>query len=424
MLTYHINKRGLTVAKRIMAVTAITGLAQGFTLTAASEGAFEFETGYTNEVWSVVSGADDNQAKYLDHLTAGVGIDTEKLFGLEGSSVFVSAIYNNGESISDIAGDAQIISNIEAGVSAVRLYEAWFEQQIGANTSLKAGLYDLNSEFDVLESANLFINSGHGIGSDIGLTGQSGPSIFPITGLGIRLQSEFSPGLTGRIVVLDGVPGDPNDPSRTEISFDDGDGALAVAEIEAAITDGKFLVGYWTYTEDFEALDGTQKDGNQGLYLRAERKLTSVGDDPNKGLSGFGRLGVAEGDINPFSVFAGAGLNYSGPFERRPDDQVGIAIAAAFTSDAARDIAPSEDAEINVELTYRFQVNENIAVQPNIQYVANPSASSLADDVLAVGIRAEFGISFQWSHAEWVSKIKPPTTPSFCPKWQMAEKSS
>lgn len=74
-----------------------------------------------------------------------------------------------------------MISNIETGVRATRLYEAWLETGLGERGSLRAGLYDLTSEFDVLETANLFIHSAHGIGSDIGLSGLNGPSIFPVT---------------------------------------------------------------------------------------------------------------------------------------------------------------------------------------------------------------------------------------------------
>src|SRR3546814_3118125 len=55
--------------------------------------------------------------------------------------------YNNGRSISDLAGDVQAVSNIETGVRALRLYEAWIDQKIGDAASIKLGLYDLNSEF-------------------------------------------------------------------------------------------------------------------------------------------------------------------------------------------------------------------------------------------------------------------------------------
>jgi porin len=51
---------------------------------------------------------------------------------------------------------------------------------------VKIGLYDLNSEFDVIEAAALFLNPSHGIGPDFAQSGRNGPSIFPVTSLAIR----------------------------------------------------------------------------------------------------------------------------------------------------------------------------------------------------------------------------------------------
>lgn len=53
---------------------------------------------------------------------------------------------------------------------------------------MRIGLYDLNSEFDALDDAGLFINSAFGVGTDIGLTGVNGPSIFPVTSLAVRAR--------------------------------------------------------------------------------------------------------------------------------------------------------------------------------------------------------------------------------------------
>src|SRR3546814_14116465 len=91
--------------------------------------------------------------------------------------------YNNGRSISDLAGDVQAVSNIETGVRALRLYEAWIDQKIGDAASVRIGLYDLNSEFDALDTAGFFVSSTHGIGTDFAQSGRNGPPLFPATSL-------------------------------------------------------------------------------------------------------------------------------------------------------------------------------------------------------------------------------------------------
>src|SRR3546814_5675296 len=179
--------------------------------------------------------------------------------------------YNNGRSISDLAGDVQAVSNIETGVRALRLYEAWIDQKIGDAASIKLGLYDLNSEFDALDTAGFFVSSPNGIGTDIAQSGRNGPSIFPSTSLAVRVAIAPAEGWTLRAALLAGVPGDPDHHARTPIRLGHGDGALAVGEVEAPLGTGKLLLGHWRYTARFDRNDGSgAARGNAGTYVRAE----------------------------------------------------------------------------------------------------------------------------------------------------------
>lgn len=369
-----------------------------------AKGSWTAGVAYTGEVWSVVSGGLGDDMRSLANLDLTFEADLEDAIGWTGATVFAYGLYNNDSSISELAGDVQTVSNIETGVETFRLYEAWLEQRVGEKASIKIGLYDLNSEFDALETAGLFINSAHGIGSDIGLTGENGPSIFPVTSLGARLEYGFASDWAVRLAVLDGVPGDPDRPKRTAVRFGDGDGALIAAEVEAPMPHGRVLLGHWRYTSEFEQLDGEMDDGNLGVYLRAERRLWSepgTGElnagEPNagkQGLAGFARAGWSKGDINPYNVFLGGGLVYTGVFDRRPDDRLGLAVAAAFSSRRFRSLAEVERAEVNVEVTYHLPLTDFFALQPNVQYIVNPSADPALKNALAVGLRAEIGLEF------------------------------
>ena len=117
-----------------------------------------------------------------------IALDAEALWGLHGVEIFFYGLYNNGAPFSEtILGDVQVVSNIETGVQALRLYEAWANVGISRRSELLFGLFDLNSEFDALESSALFLGSAHGIGTDISQAGLNGPSIFPVTALTLRL---------------------------------------------------------------------------------------------------------------------------------------------------------------------------------------------------------------------------------------------
>jgi len=184
-----------------------------------TDGAILLQLTYTGEVMGNVSGGVRRGTRYLDNLDFVFETDMEKLVGWTGAQVHVYGLYNNGKSISDLAGDTQAVSNIEAGTQAFRLYEAWIDQKIGDRLSVKAGLYDLNSEFDALDAAGLFVSSPHGIGTDFAQSGQNGPSIFPSTSLAARVQWAPAEGWVVRAAVLDGVPGDPDHPGRTAVKL-------------------------------------------------------------------------------------------------------------------------------------------------------------------------------------------------------------
>ncbi len=368
-------------------------------LVSASDDAITAEIVYTADYWSNVSGGLRRDSAYLDNLDITVAIDAEATWGIDGVEVFFYGLYNNGTPFSEtILGDIHVVSNIETGVQALRLYEAWANVEVGQRNELLFGLYDLNSEFDALESSALFMGSAHGIGTDISQAGLNGPSIFPATALTLRLATRWNERWATRFAVLDGVPGDPEDPNATAIRLSNDDGALLIGELEYTREQSRLLLGAWGYTAKFstDPLDTGQSSDfsydNAGAYVRGEAMLRAA--DP--AIAVFARYGYIPGDVNLFSQFISSGVTWRG-LGSRPDDEVGVAFAWAETSEHVRDLADLaglaiEDREIAVELTYRFPVAEWLTLQPNVQYVVNPGLDSALDDALAVGVRFELEI--------------------------------
>jgi porin len=344
---------------------------------------------YTSELIGNVAGGVERGARYLDNLDMVFEADLDALAGWKGARLHVYGLYNNGASISELVGDAQAVSNLETGVQAIRLYEAWIDQKFGDNVSLRAGLYDLNSEFDALDASGLFVGSAHGIGTDFSQSGRNGPSIFPSTSLAARLEVKPAEGWVIRTAILDGVPGDPDRPARTVVRLGNGDGALLVGEVEAPVVGGRLLLGHWRYTAHFDAIAGGRGAGNSGSYVRAELPLS---DQPDGKIDGFARLGVASGRFNMFDSFASTGLKFTGWVPGRGEDEFGIAVAAAFTSEPWRTLTGAAPAEVAFEATYRTQLTPWLAVQPNAHYIRRPAADPTIDDAVVLGIRTE--ISF------------------------------
>ena len=360
---------------------------------------------YTADVRSNVRGGTRRGSRYLDNLDLTLTVDAERAFGWRGATLFAYGLYNNGTRFSeDLVGDAQGISNIETGVRAARLYEAWVEQRFASDhASLKFGLYDLNSEFDAIESAALFLNPSHGIGPDFSQSGLNGPSIFPTTSLALRGDLKVAENWLVRAAILDGVPGDPDRPKRTAIKFGKGDGALAVAELNYLDDSTKAAVGYWRYTGRFGDLraplhadEPVERDGNEGLYMLVERRLTREATDDPQGLAGWVRLGFANETLNAVERYFGGGLTYTGPFAGRDEDQVGIAVGTVeFGDPFRRGLLLEGDQvgarEVIVEATYHAPVTRWLTLQPDLQYVINPGGRPALGNALILGLRVEFG---------------------------------
>lgn len=320
-----------------------------------------------------------------------------RVLGANGLRGHLTALVTGGTPPGDFVGDAQGTSNI-AAADAVWPYEAWLQQNVGRWFSVLGGIYDVNSEFDALDAAGVFLHSSFGMGADFGLSGANGPSVFPATGLGVRLAAAPREDLRVRLVAADGTPGNPTDPGRPDLAWREDDGVLLAGEMVRRLggpvddirqgprrgrrflgrgslrqAPGKVGLGVWRY----EGVRGARLGGTPwGVYVLAEGRLpgTGVGStDP----AVFGRAGLAAG--SPVRGYVGAGATTTGPLRVRPEDEVGLGVAVAWPDPALlesvgqpRDTAP----EAVIELSYRLSLSPGLFVQPDLQLVANPLYAS------------------------------------------------
>src|SRR5690349_14154835 len=123
---------------------------------------------YTGELVVSAAGGVRRDATALGMAGADLTLLLRRLVGWPGARAFLFLLGTHGGTPSQLVGDVQGVSNMEAP-GTVRLEEAWLQQNLFANRlSLLAGRYDLNTEFYRLQSAALFINSSFGIGPEFG----------------------------------------------------------------------------------------------------------------------------------------------------------------------------------------------------------------------------------------------------------------
>lgn len=335
---------------------------------------------YTGDIVSNFSGGIKKGTVYLGLVNLKGDFNTEIANWWKGGEVFVNiGNTHGGEPSANLVGDFQGISNIEAG-NHTFLYELWYKQNF-KNLNITIGLQDLNANFATCDNSALFSNSSFGIHSSI--ADNVSPPIFPLTALGANIKWNISETFLWETAIFDGTPDDFNkNPYNTKWSLSKDQGYLTITEfqLKKSLLNGKDgcykLGGYFHQHND--SIDVLQK--NDGFYFVGDQQVSSK-------LSVFCQIGLSPKKKNKNNRYCGVGINCKSLFDKRHDDQFGLAVAYAGID------GNSVGSETAVELTYKLQLNRNIYLRPDIQYIINPVGTEAKLNNALVGF-IRFGLGF------------------------------
>jgi porin len=322
------------------------------------------------------------QGSYLGLVNAQLGLNTQAAGWWRGGELHLNLANTHGGMPSDdFVGDFQGVSNIEAG-NRTFFQELWFCQSLGRLSTI-LGIQDMNAEFSVNESGATFINSSFGLHSTF--SDNMAVSVYPITGLGGVLRYCFDSVHTARLGIFDGNPGFMSiHPDNFASPFEGNDGFMAIGEYTynkgIALGDvGAYRFGFYYHSHN-EHMD-TGADGasesNYGFYFIGNQRLASGG---GRCLDGFLQLSYSPVKSNTNQLYAGAGVVLRGLAARDCSDELGLAVGYAHLHGV---IYQSEKV---VELTYRYSVGNHIYLQPDLQYVINPSRFGVEAPNALVGL--------------------------------------
>jgi porin len=400
----------------------LTGAWDGWR-TQLDEQGIAIEAVLIGDVMRNVFGGVRRKTVLIQNIDVKLLIDTETLLGWKGSTALVSALQNNGNSISAHTGDVQGVSNIEA-VQTIRFFEAWIQQNVWENRiSLLGGLYDLNSEFDYMESASVFIQSSQGLGGAFAASGLTGPPTFPAAGLGARIRFQPDPRYYLQAGIFDGAPGKSRSLERVDFSWNRNGGTLAAAEAGLFVFGGnklsgystlstrerrlavgrevaadyraKIALGFWNYSRNyadihFSPSHTTPRDNEQGLYLLVDTKwyLPTEHASNKKHLSVFLRLGTANNTLSRYNFYSGGGITLTGLIPGDETGIIGFSVASVHSSEIYLDRYPDYPlSETVLEWTYLMDVFPWFSLQPDVQYVIHPGAAPGLDNAWVFGLR-------------------------------------
>ena len=372
----------------------------------------------TSEYLNNLSGGTRRGGAYDGLTQIGIGVDTQKAFGLPGGIFNVSGLQIHGSNLS--SRDLQTLlaaSGIEAN-DATRLWELWYQQSLlGGKVDVKVGQQSLDQEFMVSQYAGSFMNATFGWSALPSTDLPAGGPAYPLSSLGVRVRATPTDNWTVLAGVFDGSPagngvGDPQQLNSHGTNFNLHDGALFIGEVQYALNPapsdpaapkpgglpGTYRLGFWYNTQQFAdqgfdttglslanpASNGVPQNhrGDYSFYAVADQMVWRPSADSPQSVGVFARIMGAPGDRNLVDLGINAGVTLKAPFKGRDNDVVGLALGYAQIGSHAQDLAsataaytpgyPSRGSETVVEATYQYQVTPWWQLQADFQYVFSP----------------------------------------------------
>lgn len=124
--------------------------------------------------------------------------------------------------------------------------------------------------------------------------------------------------------------------------------------------------------------------GDYDVYGVIDQMLWRLpGNDPKKGVGAFARIAFSPSNRNLIDLYAEAGVNFMGLWDKRPDDSFGLAASLSQLFPSLRELdlekaffektsLPLRNYELVVELTYQAQIVAGWTIQPDFQYIFHP----------------------------------------------------
>jgi porin len=335
------------------------------------------EFSYVGEHFNNLAGGIRKGSGYLGMANIRLGLSTSAAGLWRGGEFFINAANTHGaEPSADYLGDIQVASNIEAG-NHTYLQELWY-RQAWKKGEMTVGLQDLNVDFVNTSNGGLYLNSSFGVLPTV--SGNVPAPIFPLTSLGLTSKWFLSSRYTLLAALFDGgATNFESNPHNLKWDLGAGEGLLLFTELQRETRlfglSGTYKAGIYLHQhllseedDDHDNDADTLFRNNNGMYLTGDQVIwQQAGAERN--VSAFVQLGYSPLKHNVNRYYVGLGLNCTGLFSQKGNDMAGIAMA----HDGLHGIRGNET---TIEFTYRYQVVRLLFLQPDLQYIINPSATT------------------------------------------------
>jgi porin len=349
------------------------------------QGGVTVEYIYTGDVFNNMRGGINtrNATEYLGLFDLALTADLDHYCLSPGGTVFMLAESFHGLGISgNHVGDFQNLDNIDSGRENFQMSEFWWERGfLDDLIRVRLGKQDANAEFGVVDLGGDFVNASFGMIPNVPMPA------WPDQAMGVVTFFRLTEWLDFNVGVFDGASdgrswGFSNTGAVFSIYEFKSQWSLACGQLP-----GDFHVGLWYHSDVVEDLANANitHEGNHGVYMGFDQLIWKecCDEEDDQGLGAFLQYGWAPDECNEVSDYFGAGLVYKGLVPCRDDDVTGAGVARAMFSDRLG--VPSD--ETTIEVFHKIPLTPYITIQPDMQYICNPSG--VEQDAFVAGLRFE-----------------------------------
>jgi len=331
--------------------------------------------------------------------------DTQRLFGIEGGSLYVhgEGWWSKSGGIDEASVGSVFGVNGDAGLrDTLVITEFWWEQSMFDDSlRLRLGKLDMTGGFEhhgcpvsfdcssyANDEASQFLNGAL----------VNNPTIpFPDYGLGAILYWSPIKWWYASIGVADAQADAREMGFRSTFGGEDylfyvfETGVTSKLDSSKGPLQGAYRIGFWNDPQPKANEDSVKNYRDDvGVYANFDQMLCKENSAPedSQGLGAFFRYGYAPSKRNDITNFFSFGFHYQGLIDGRDDDVLGVGFAHGIFSDSANTTF-TDDYENAIELYYNVQVSGGLNISPSVQYITNPGGNDAVSDAVVLGLRAQ-----------------------------------
>ncbi|MFK3797765.1 carbohydrate porin [Pseudomonas sp. NPDC088444] len=396
-----------------------------------SQQGYDFKLDTVIEVGSNLHGGynHDKATRYSDQFALGAHLDLQKILGWHDAEFQVTLTNRNGDNISNDRVSDPRVGTISSSQevwgrgNVTRLTDLWYQQKfLDQKLSIKVGRFNEGEDFNTFpcDFQNLSF-----CGSQVGNWGGGIWYNWPISQWALRVKYQLNPELFVQVGAFEQNPSNLENDNNFKLSGSGTKGAVLPVELvwspKVNGLPGEYRLGYYYSTADssdvykdsngrYAALSGddyASSSSKHGMWLTLRQQVTSQASDNSRGLSLFANGTVHDKKTNIIDNYVALGATYTGPFDARPKDDIGLAVGRIHVNPAYRKninlqnqannvsdytdpaFLPVQDTEYNAELYYGVHVANWLTVRPNLQFIRHPGGVNQVDDALVAGLKIQ-----------------------------------